>query len=114
MGTPLPDGYEALEPFVAQWALPTSAARADARGASTAAEREAFFAAAAPLLEAGLAALDAKPLGALDDREKRLLDLFLSLAHVGMAVDVHGADEPKHAALRAHLPITRSTADAPA
>ena len=114
MGALLPAGYEALEPFVADWALPTSMARAQARNDSTAEAREAFFAAAAPLLESGLAELDTRTLAQLDDTEKRLLDLFLSLAHVGMAVDVHGTDEPKHAALRAHLAITRSTADAAA
>ena len=113
MGTLLPEGYEALEPFVAQWALPTSMARAQARNDSTPEQRQAFFDACAPLLVGGLDQLDAKPLAALNEQEKRLLDLYLSLAHVGMAVEVHGTDEPRHAALRAHLPITRSTADAP-
>lgn len=107
----LPQGYEALEPFVAQWAIAGSQARTEARSNSTPEARQAFFDAASPLLAQGLDMLDAKPLGGLNEAEKRLLDLFLSLAHVGMAVEVHGPDEERHATLRAHMPIVRSTAD---
>lgn len=114
MGSLLPEGYEALEPFVADWALGGSQARCDARSRSTPEARQAFFDAASPLLASGLDYLDRKILRDLDAREQRLLDLFLSLAHVGMAVDVHGPDEARHARLRAAMPISRSTAeDAP-
>ncbi|MDE2597407.1 MAG: hypothetical protein KGL44_11065 [Sphingomonadales bacterium] len=111
MAALLPQGYEALEPFVEQWALEGSQVRTDARSNSTPEQRQAFFDAANPLLAEGLDMLDAKPLAALDAAEKRLLNLFLSLAHVGMAVEVHGPDEGRHATLRAHMPIVRSTAD---
>lgn len=114
MAALLPEGYEALEPFVADWAIEGSQARTEARGNSTPKARKAFFDAASPLVGAGLDYLDRKPLGDLDERERRLLNLFLSLAHVGMAVDVHGPDEARHAKLRAAMPIVRSTADMPA
>jgi hypothetical protein len=114
MAALLPQGYEALEPFVAQWAIEGSQARTQARTDSTPEQRQAFFDVASPLLAGGLEELDRKPLKELDDAEKRLMNLFLSLAHVGMAVEVHGPDEARHATLRAAMPIVRSTADMPA
>ena len=110
----LPDGYQALEPFVAQWAVSGTQNRALLRGSSTAEDRQAFYDAVKDRVSEALDLLDAKPLGGLDDRDRRLLDLLLSFAHVAAAVEVQGPDEADHAELRAHMPITRSPADAPA
>lgn len=107
----LPEGFEALEPFVEHWAANTCAMRDQRRGESTAAERRAFFDAAAPLLAPALSHLDAKPLSALNLAEKRLLNLMLSLGHVQMAVEVHREVEPQHAAAREAMKITRSVTD---
>lgn len=107
----LPVGFEALEPFVERWTAGTSLLRDQRRGDSTAAERRAFFDVAAPLLTPAFALLDAKPLAELDMAEKRLLNLMLNLAHIQMAVEVHGDSEPQHAAARAVMKITRSVSD---
>jgi hypothetical protein len=107
----LPSGYAALEPFVDRWALSTTAARAQRRSDSSAEEREAFYAAAQPLLAGALNALDAKPLETLDTGERTLLDLMMSLAHVSLAVEVHKEMEPRHAKLRETMVITRSVTD---
>ena len=45
----------------------------------------AFFEAAQPLLAPGLALLDQKPLDQFDASETRLMQLFLSFAHIAMA-----------------------------
>ena len=108
----LPDGFAALEPFVDDWALAGSAARAARRDDSGEAERAAFYAAAAGLLEPALALLDAKPLDALDEKERRLLDLMLTLAHVSIAVEIQRDHEPRHMRLRREMRITRTPADA--
>ncbi|MBC2667522.1 hypothetical protein ACFOON_02605 [Novosphingobium piscinae] len=110
--TALPPGFAALEPFVAGWALPTTAARAARRGEATSDEREQFFAAASPLVASALAHLDARPLHALDPAEQRLLNLLLALAHVGLAVEMQGPAEARHALGRARMQITRAVADA--
>jgi len=107
----LPAGFEALEPFQERWAAGTCAMRDQRRGESTAAERQTFFDAAAPLLAPALLHLDAKPLAELDTAEKRLLNLMLSLGHVQMAVEVHREIEPQHAAARELMKITRSVTD---
>lgn len=78
----LPAGFEALEPFAANWAGRTAADRAALRGAYPRAERAAFHAACTPLIEGGRKQLDAKPLRNLDEGERCLLDLFLNYAHI--------------------------------
>jgi hypothetical protein len=107
----LPPGFEALEPFIDRWAITTTTARAQRRTDSTAKERQAFFDAAAPLLEPAITYLDARPLTSLDAAERRLLNLMLCLAHVQMAVEVHKEMEPQHAAFREAMAITRSVTD---
>lgn len=108
----LPEGFEALEPFVDRWALDTSAARAERRGDSTPEERKAFYDTIAPLLPAALELLDASPFAGHDAAERNLMNLCLSAAHVGLAVEALGEDEPRHAMHRAAMAITRTPADA--
>jgi len=109
--TALPAGFEALTPFVAGWALGTANERLQRRLASSEAERIAFFEAAKPLLADGLSYLDKTPLDQFDDRQTRLMRLLLSFAHVSLAVEVQGEDEPRHAADARHINITRAPAD---
>lgn len=112
MSALLPDGYEVLEPFVAQWAVAGMIARDHARGASTAEEREAFFAAAKDLVPQALAELDRKPASELDARERCLLNLMLSLTHVTLAVEMMTDGEARHAEFRKVMRITRTPQDA--
>jgi hypothetical protein len=107
----LPADFFVLEPFVVGWALPTTAERAARRTASTLKEREAFFAAAGPLLDRALNHLDRIVLGSFSAPEQRLMDLMLALAHVALAVEIQGADETKSAPWRDRMQIVRSTAD---
>lgn len=107
----LPDGFAVLEPFVERWNVPSTAERAALRKASSAEEREAFFAAASPLLDAALDHLDAYPLNALPPAEQRLMNLMLSLAHVALAVEIQGPDETMSAPWRDRMRIVRSAAD---
>jgi len=107
----LPPGFEALEPFAESWALSGAANRARKRHASSEAERAAFYAAAARLLPEALAYLDPKPLEKLDAKEKRLMNLMLSLCHVSLAVEVQGDAEAKHAEFRQYLTITKAPSD---
>lgn len=107
----LPAGFAALETFVERWALATTAQRAARRSASTQEEREAFFAAASPLLDQALDRLDTIALAAFSPEDQRLMHLLLSLAHVALAVEIQGPDETKSAPWRDRMRIVRSTAD---
>ncbi|GIX29708.1 MAG: hypothetical protein KatS3mg124_0180 [Porticoccaceae bacterium] len=107
----LPEGFAALEPFVARWALPTADARLRARLESSAEEREAFFAAARELVPKALAHLDQKPLADLSPAEEKLLRLVLAAAHVAAAVELQRDQEPRHAEGARHFTITRAPSD---
>lgn len=109
----LPEAYAQLEPFAARWSLPTTAQRTVARSTSTAEERQAFYDAMSPLAAGVLDALDAKPLEALSEAEKRLLDLVLAYAHVALAVEIQGKEESWHRQWRDRMVVTRSPADLP-
>jgi hypothetical protein len=109
--TCLPQGFSVLEPFVPRWSLELTAQRAARRTESTAEERDAFFAAAAPMLDTALDHLDARSLGSLSPENQRLMNLMLSLAHVALAVEVQGPDEANSASWRDRMRIGRSTAD---
>lgn len=108
----LPVGFEALEPFVATWAIDGAAPRAARRSASTEDERRAFYDAVLPLMGAALDHLDATPLAAHDEAQKRLMRLMLSFAHVALAVEMQGPDETRHTPHRDAMRITRVPADA--
>jgi hypothetical protein len=107
----LPAGFEALEPFVADWAIKGASNRAQRRLNSQEAERVAFFEAAKDLLAPALTRLDETPLDQLDECEKRLMDLMLTFAHVALAVEVQGDDEPRHAKDARFMTITRAPSD---
>ena len=107
----LPAGFETLEPFAGCWEGENAAERAHLRAAHAEDERDAFYGACAPLLAPGLVRLDEKALAELDEKERRLLHLFLTFAHVSLAVEVQGPDETAHAPLRASMRITHAPAD---
>lgn len=108
----LPEDFADLEPFVADWTPATSAERAARRSAAPAPALAAFHDAMAPRLDAALAWLDARPLADLDPAGRNLLGLCLMLAHVALAVETQGQDEPRHALQREGMRITRTPADA--
>lgn len=104
--TALPAGYEALEGFVADWAISDLVGRAQRRDKSTPEARQAFYQAIKDVAPAALAELDKKPLEALDAAEQRLLALLLSYAHVALAVEVLKDGEAAHAVDRRRMVIT--------
>ncbi|MGB8363517.1 MAG: hypothetical protein ACLQUZ_05410 [Rhizomicrobium sp.] len=106
--TALPAGFQALEPFVASWAIPGMADRARRRDESTSEERQTFYAAAKDMAAPALDYLDRKPLDQLDACERRLTDLMLSFVHVALAVEIQGDDEARLAKFRQEMKITRT------
>jgi hypothetical protein len=112
MATKLPAGFESLEPFANRFAVAGTANRAQLRGDTTAEEREAFYSAAKDLIAPALDLLDHKKFADFDASEQRLMNLTLSFAHIALAVEIQGPDEERHARLRTHMKIVRSTADA--
>jgi hypothetical protein len=106
----LPEGYEALEAFVADWSIASLAERARRRDESTPEERSMLYHAVKPVAPAALAELDRKPLSQLDQGEQRLLHLLLSYAQVALAIEIRGDGEAAHAQQRQHMVITHEPA----
>ena len=109
--TLLPEGFEALEPFVEYWAVAPAALRAERRTLSTQQQREDFYNIANGILPAALAYLDIMSLSQLCESERRLMNLMCSFAHAAYAIEVQAENESQHARLRNGLRITRATAD---
>ncbi len=83
----LPEGFEALEPFVAAWVQPDASGRMAKRQSSTIAEIRSFYDVIVPLGEAALDYLRGHKLGALPPEAENLLKLMLALTELGPAVE---------------------------
>jgi hypothetical protein len=84
----LPEGFTDLEPFVADWALPTRAQRYEARLSKPYDELVRFYDAVAPRAEEAIAYLDGFHINELRDDAARLLHLLYSMILVSYAVNV--------------------------
>jgi len=84
----LPAGFGDLEPFVADWAKPTRAARYETRLSKTIDELVEFYDAIAPRAEAAIEYLDRLELDALPDDASRLMHLLYSMILVSYAVNI--------------------------
>jgi hypothetical protein len=107
----LPQGFEALEPFVDYWAAETLSGRDTRRLDSTEAQRRSFYDAAKPLVAAAMDHLDSKPPAEHDAKDQRLMNLMLGLVHVALAVEAQRDGEAEHALGGRQAPIIRGHAD---
>ena len=107
----LPTGFETLEPYVEGWAIEGSQNRLQRRLDSEELEREAFYNAAKDMVPAALDYLDTKKLDQFDERDNRLMNLMLSMAHVLLAVEIQRDQEDFHAKYARFITITRASAD---
>ena len=86
----LPPGFEALSPFVGQWALDTTEQRLQARSSATMAEIRAFYEAMLPRAEAAIACIDESDLHDLPAANATLAKLVLARAQAAVAIEMHG------------------------
>jgi hypothetical protein len=84
----LPEGFTELEPFVADWALPSRAQRYEARLSKPYDELVTFYDAVAPRAEEAIAHLNGIDIDALPEDATRLLQLLYSMILVSYAVNV--------------------------
>jgi hypothetical protein len=84
----LPQGFADLEPFVAEWALPTRAERYEARLKKPYDELVTFYEAIAPRAEQAIAYLNELDINDLPEDAEKLLHLLYSMILVSYAVNV--------------------------
>jgi hypothetical protein len=89
----LPEEFADLEPWAAQWALPTRAERYDLRLSKTIDELGAFYDAVAARAEDAIGYLSGLDINALPEPALRLQQLLYSLILVSYAVNVF--DQPR-------------------
>jgi hypothetical protein len=87
MSQALPEGFEALLPFVPVWVLPDASARMAKRQSSSIEEIRRFYDAIVPMGEKALDYLREFPLGSLTPQGENLLKLMLALTELGPAVE---------------------------
>jgi hypothetical protein len=85
---PLPPEFSDLQPFVADWALPTRAQRCEARLSKPFDELVTFYDALAPRAEQATAYLNGLDIDDLPDDATTLLHLLYSMILVSYAVNV--------------------------
>jgi hypothetical protein len=85
---PLPQEFSDLQPFVADWALPTRAQRYEARLSKPFDELVTFYDAVAPRAEEAIAYLNGLDIDDLPDDATALLHLLYSMILVSYAVNV--------------------------
>ena len=88
----LPRGFEELETWAGEWAMPTQNTRWDKRLASTREELLDFYNAVLPHLESILEHVDQYPLGELPEQSARLFDLALMHAEIAPNVELYDGD----------------------
>ncbi|RBM21887.1 hypothetical protein DI005_08905 [Prauserella sp. PE36] len=86
--TPLPESFRELEPYVADWALPTRQERYDMRLSKTIDELGEFYDAIAPRAEEAIGYLNELDLNDLPGDATRLLHLLYSMVLVSYPVNV--------------------------
>jgi hypothetical protein len=103
----LPDGFEGLEPFVADWVRDSNNERWQQRSAMSMAQIQDFYDAMLAQSEDAIAYLDTFPLDAMPADAERLFKLLLAIAHAAIAVEMHGQPRAAHAALRDDLQVSQ-------
>ena len=86
----LPEGFEALEPFLPYWGVRGSQERRERREAASMDEIMAFYEPCLALAPAAMKHLEAFRVDNMPAAEARLYELMLALAHVSMATELHG------------------------
>lgn len=92
----LPEGFEVLEPFQPYWGVATTQLRRERREAASMADIAAFYEAMLALAPAAMRHLEAFRLDAMPPASARLMEMVLMLAHVSMAVELHGQPRAPH------------------
>lgn len=92
-GLRLPAGFEDLDEFVDNWALPTERDRNHARLESTMEEIRYFYDKMAPRMDAAVDYLNGFEVDKMPEDARRLFQLALSFMEVSHAVEVWGTPD---------------------
>lgn len=89
---PIPDRFDSLRPYVAEWALQSEEERYAKLHAVTLGQLRAFYDAMMARMPEVLEFLDSFPLDALPPEGQTVMDLALTLAHTAHPIDLGWKD----------------------
>lgn len=84
----LPEGFEALEPYVDYWDVPTFQDRWHRRSNATMADIKGFYEVAQPLAEKALALAGEYPIDAMPEPVSRLFRMCLGMVSASISVEI--------------------------
>lgn len=94
--TTLPQGFEALEPYVEYWSVGSTQERRERRESQPMEVINDFYHALLPLAPNAIGYLESKDMNELEGPDLRLMQLVLALAHVSMATELHKQPRAPH------------------
>ena len=106
----LPRGFEALEPFMAQWCCETSAERMEVRCEADMGDIRSFYDSMLEHADAAFDLIERYPIGEMPDDVARLAKLLLGLAQASVAVEIHGQPRAPDTPYPNSIKLIRSTA----
>lgn len=90
----LPAGFEALQPYVADWAFLDEMGRVEKRLSLTYDEVKKFYDAGAPIFDKVMEYLRARPIGSLTPSEDALFKIALGLVEVSFTFEIYHGEFP--------------------
>ncbi len=105
----LPRGFEALEPFVAQWCCDTSEKRMQVRCEADMGEIRSFYNSMLEHADEAFDLIERYPLGDMPEDVARLAKLLLGLAQASVAVEIHGQPRAPDTPYPNSIRLVRST-----
>ncbi|KWF24844.1 hypothetical protein WT56_00755 [Burkholderia pseudomultivorans] len=102
----MPEGFDALEPFLDRWSAATSHERWINRSATPYPEIVAFYDAMSERAEEATVYLEQFPLDDMPESARNLFRLLLAMCHAAIAVEMHQASGIRHAPSVHALTIT--------
>src|SRR3546814_10027342 len=94
--------------FRSAWCRPDTHARFQARYEGDSADLRHFYDSLMPRVEEALAYLDDFPLEAMEEPERNLMNLLMSLSHVAYGLERHGAPRAPNAVYPSRIRLVRS------
>lgn len=105
----LPSGFEALEPFMAQWCCETSAERMQVRCEADMDSIRSFYDAMLEHADDAFDVIERYPIGEMPDDVACLAKLLLGLAQASVAVEIHGNPRAPDTPYPNSIRLVRST-----
>lgn len=106
----LPEGFEALTPYLDRWDVPTLSERWERRATASMSDIRAFYEDVRGVADEAMVAISAHPIDDMPEDVARLARLMLAFMSAAVAVEVIGAPRDPHSPYPHNIRILRGPA----